>query len=161
MQSSAIRYTSQTSITNYIPVPRGILSMNLASTAIVLYALLLDRATLSQKHGYQDASGWIYAVFPQEELCQVMQLSPTMIKCHLRSLESAGLIHRVRNSRKEANRYYLLIPFDAVKDTRTDTLPPAKGRKTVSHRGGKLPPNNLNKQQDIIHSYHYEGGDSL
>ena len=153
MTQSMQRLTAQTRLTNYIPLPRSILSMGLPSTALLLYALLLDRATLSQKHGYSDALGWVYAVFPQEELCQTMHLSPTMVKSHLRALETAGLIRRVRFSRKEANRYYLLIPSDALTATGTDSFPAGKGRKTVRQTDGKPAPNNNKYLPDLIHSY--------
>lgn len=56
------RYTKQTELTNYIPIPRSILTLELPSTAILLYGILLDRATLSRKNDYCDTSGWVYSV---------------------------------------------------------------------------------------------------
>lgn len=161
MNQSLRRYTQDCILTNYLPLPRSVLETGLASTAVLLYAILLDRATLSRKHGYSGVDGWIYAVFPQEELCQILNISPTMVKTHLRQLETRGLIHRVRRSRREANRYYLLVPFDALKDTGTATFPPLDSHKTVLQRERKLPPNNIKKQPDMINAYQYLGEESL
>jgi len=155
------RYTRDCILTDYLPIPRKILEMDLASTAVLLYGLLLDRATLSRKHGYWSPDGWIYAVFPNQELCEKLNISPTMVKTHLRQLENHGLIRRVRRSRKEANRFYMLVPFDALKDTGTATFPTPESRKTVLHRETKLPPNNNRKQQDIINAYRYAKEESL
>ena len=43
--------TDQTQIPVYLPYPRFLLGMNLTQTAKVLYALLLDRASLSRQGG--------------------------------------------------------------------------------------------------------------
>lgn len=161
MTLSMQRYTAQCCLTNYLPLPRSILTLGLPSTAVLLYGLLLDRATLSRKHGYADAAGWIYAVFPQEELCHALNISPTMVKAHIRQLETQGLLRRVRLSRKEANRYYLLVPSDALTATGTAALPACDSRKTVPERGGKPSPNNISNQQEFINSYRYGEGESL
>lgn len=34
-------------LTDYFPLPRGVLELNLPSTALLVYSVLLDRATLS------------------------------------------------------------------------------------------------------------------
>jgi len=44
----------------------------------LLYALLLDRATLSQATGWPDDSGRSYLVFPIEKLATAMGRSPMM-----------------------------------------------------------------------------------
>ena len=41
--------------TSYLPYPRFLLKMDISHTAKLLYALLLDRSTLSQKNGWQDS----------------------------------------------------------------------------------------------------------
>ena len=46
--------TDQTQIPVYLPYPRFLLGMDLTQTAKVLYALLLDRASLSRKTGWKD-----------------------------------------------------------------------------------------------------------
>ena len=44
----------------YLPYPRFLLKMEISQTAKLLYSLLLDRSTLSQKNKWQDDEGRIY-----------------------------------------------------------------------------------------------------
>lgn len=159
------RFTQQTEITNYMPIPRQMLSLSLPFSAVVLYGLLLDRGTLSRKSGFTDESGWIYVVYPVLELVEILGISPTSVKKDLKKLEERGLIHRVRRSRKEANRIYLLLPADAVTATGTvtgrDRKSTSQGRKQPSRRETIVAPSNMNKQQDIIDLYQHKQEESL
>lgn len=42
-------FSVDSSLTGYLPVPRELLNLDLPSTAILPYAVLLDRATLSRR----------------------------------------------------------------------------------------------------------------
>ena len=64
-------YTLDVALTGYFPIPRELLEMELPSTAILIYGALLDRATLSQKNQYADASDWVYVIFPVERRREV------------------------------------------------------------------------------------------
>ena len=55
---------ADTRLPPYLPYPRFLLQADLTQTAKLLYALLLDRATLSQANGWLDEGGRIYLVFP-------------------------------------------------------------------------------------------------
>ena len=155
------RFTDRTGFTNYIPLPRSVLEMGLSSTAIVLYGVLLGRATLSQKNDYTDATGWIYVVYPIEELSHLLHLSNTTIKDSLRRLEQKGLIRKVRPSRREANRLFICLPADSVKDTLTDGIPAPDRRKSSFRRGEKPAPSNISKKNDIVNTYQYSAGESF
>ena len=48
----------------YLPYPRFLLKMEISQTAKLLYSLLLDRSTLSQKNKWQDDEGRIYIIYP-------------------------------------------------------------------------------------------------
>ena len=48
----------------YLPYARFLLDTDLSHTAKLLYTLLLDRATLSQKNNWIDAQGCIYVLYP-------------------------------------------------------------------------------------------------
>ncbi len=50
---------ADTTLPAYLPYPRFLLKMEISQTAKLLYALLLDRSTLSQKNGWQDGEGRI------------------------------------------------------------------------------------------------------
>ena len=55
---------ADTRLPPYLPYPRFLLQADLTQTAKLLYALLLDRATLSQANGWLDEGGRIYLAFP-------------------------------------------------------------------------------------------------
>ena len=48
----------------YLPFPRFLMEADLALATKLVYAVLLDRAQLSQANGWADDSGQIYIVFP-------------------------------------------------------------------------------------------------
>ena len=48
----------------YLPYARFLLDADLSHTAKLLYTLLLDRATLSQKNNWVDERGFVYVIFP-------------------------------------------------------------------------------------------------
>ena len=51
---------ADTRLPPYLPYPRFLLQADLTQTAKLLYALLLDRATLSQANGWLDEGGRRY-----------------------------------------------------------------------------------------------------
>ena len=53
-----------TPLPRYLPFPKFLLDAQLSHTAKLLYALLLDRATLSRKNNWTDEQGRIYVVYP-------------------------------------------------------------------------------------------------
>ena len=59
--------TADTIIPPFLPYPRFLLKMDISQTAKLLYSLLLDRSTLSQKNGWQDNEGRIFIVYRSEE----------------------------------------------------------------------------------------------
>ena len=70
-------FRPKTRLTGYYPVPREMLQMKLSSPAILLYAVLLDKMTLSQKNGYVDEEGRVYVIYPIEKLAQTLSISPS------------------------------------------------------------------------------------
>ena len=56
--------TVTTPLPQYLPYPRFLLDTDLSHTAKLLYTLLLDWATLSQKNNWVDERGFIYVTFP-------------------------------------------------------------------------------------------------
>ena len=88
---------ADTRLPPYLPYPRFLLQTDLTQTAKLLYALLLDRATLSQSNGWLDESGRIYLVFPIEKIAAALDRSTMTVKTALSELEDAGLIERRRS----------------------------------------------------------------
>ena len=67
----------------------------ISQTAKLLYSLLLDRSTLSQKNKWQDDEGRIYIIYPIAEIAEILDGSTT-IKGALNELDMAGLLERER-----------------------------------------------------------------
>lgn len=86
--------TVTTPLPQYLPYARFLLDTDLSHTAKLLYTLLLDRATLSQKNNWVDERGFVYVIFPISSLSDALQCSTMSIKRALRSLEDADLIER-------------------------------------------------------------------
>lgn len=152
-----IPYTLETDLTGYLPIPRNLLDMDLPSTAILIYGVLLDRATLSRKNAYADGSGWVYAVYPVEHLGQALHISGTAVKRHLGELESRGLIRRCREVRNSANHIYLRLPSASIKETNRTP----EEAKTAPPTGRKVSPNNRKKQLNISNYYQHGEDESL
>lgn len=90
--------------------PRFLLKMDLSHTARLLYALLLDRAALSQKNGWQDSEGRTYIVYPVSEITETLDKGSTTIKSALNELDAAGLLVRERRGFSTPNRLYVKVP---------------------------------------------------
>ena len=56
----------------YLPYARFLLDTDLSHTAKLLYTLLLDRATLSQKNNWVDERGFVYVIFPISSLSEAL-----------------------------------------------------------------------------------------
>ena len=143
---------ADTRLPPYLPYPRFLLQADLTQTAKLLYALLLDRATLSQANGWLDESGRIYLVFPIEKIAAALDRSSMTVKTALSELEDAGLIERHRTGFSKPNRIYVKLPPYGQKTFQvTDREPspigtencPPDGQKVVPMMERKLSPNNL------------------
>ena len=120
--------TRQTKLPPYLPYPKFLLDMDMTHTAKLLYALLLDRANLSQANGWVDEQGRIYLIFPIEKIAEALDKGCMTVKNALNELTDAGLIERQRQRFAAPNRIYVLLP---------------DGQKTVQMTDKKLSPNNL------------------
>lgn len=94
----------------FLPYPRFLLKMDISQTAKVLYALLLDRSTLSLKNGWQDSEGRTYIVYPITEIAEILDKGCTSVKGALNELDTAGLLERERRGFSMPNRLYVKVP---------------------------------------------------
>ena len=115
--------TDQTQIPVYLPYPRFLLEMDLTQTAKVLYALLLDRASLSRKTGWKDEEGHIFVVYPIAYLADDLGKSHMTVKKALNELEEVGLLVRKKQGFSKPNLLYIRIPAEEKKSF------PVKDRK--------------------------------
>ena len=156
----------------YYPLPRFLLDLNISSTSKLLYALLLNRANLSQKNGWEDEKGHVFVVYPLDELAHDMDKGLTAIKAALKELRKQGLLERARPEFGRANHLYVKIPLGADRVGNPPVIKPENqpsyGRKTAPNKAGFPTPNNYtklpysNNQRDIrFADYSYEEGESL
>ena len=79
---------------SYIPLPRFLLDEEISNDAKLLYALLLDRASVSKLNGFVDEDGTVRVYFTveqaQKKLCRSKQCTSRIFK----ELEVCGLICR-------------------------------------------------------------------
>lgn len=103
-------FMQYSNLNDFAPMPRSVLRLRLSSTAKLLYALLLDRATLSRKNGFTDGEqGHVYVIYPVKKLARELNRAECTVQRALDELEHAFLISRLRE-RTGYNRIYLYIP---------------------------------------------------
>ena len=102
--------TTTTPLPQYLPYARFLLDTNLSHTAKLLYTLLLDRATLSQKNNWIDTQGHIYVFYPLSKLSQDLRYSLSSITRAFAELENAQLVERIRSGFSKPSRILLKVP---------------------------------------------------
>ena len=112
MNSISDYLTVTTPLPQYLPYARFLLDTDLSHTAKLLYTLLLDRATLSQKNNWVDERGFVYVIFPISSLSEALRCSTMSIKRALRSLEDADLIERRRGRITVPNSIFVKVPTE-------------------------------------------------
>ncbi len=98
----------------FMPLPKFLFDFTLSMTARVLYAVLLDRVTLSQKNQWLDEQGNAFVYFPVEKLAKTLHRSRSSICRALAELEHAGLLRKCSTAQGGANRLLLKYPPDAA-----------------------------------------------
>ena len=102
--------TASTPLPQYLPYARFLLDTDLSHTAKLLYTLLLDRATLSQKNNWIDAQGRIYVVYPLSNLAKDLGCSISSITRSFTELENAQFVERVRTGFSKPSHILLKTP---------------------------------------------------
>ena len=97
-----------TDLPPYFPYPQFLMNMPLSHTAALTYALLLDRAHLSQLNGWTDEAGRV--IFPVEKIALALNRSLSSAKNALAELSAAGLIERKRRGQFLPNLIYVKLP---------------------------------------------------
>lgn len=109
-QWDMVPYTPSTQLEHFAPLPKNLLHLDLSIGAMVVYALLLDRGSLSRKSGWYDEDGWVYVIYTVGRLAMTLRKGESTIKRWLRELEEAGLIYRDLFYPGAAARTYLYVP---------------------------------------------------
>ena len=110
MNSISDYLTVTTPLPQYLPYARFLLDTDLSHTAKLLYTLLLDRATLSQKNNWIDAQNRIYVVYPLSSLAKDLGCSISSITRSFTELENAQLVERVLSGFSKPSHILLKVP---------------------------------------------------
>ena len=102
--------TVTTPLPQYLPYARFLLDTDLSHAAKLLYTLLLDRATLSQKNNWIDTQGRIYVLYPLSKLAKDLGCSVSSVTRSFTELENAQLVERVRSGFSKPSRILLKVP---------------------------------------------------
>ena len=111
------KFTTESPAASYIPMPRFLLAdedlKDISNDAKVLYALLLDRASISRKNSYIDSDGTIRVYFTVEETQKKLHRSRQCVTRIFRELEYTGLICRKKQGLGKPSVITLNYPDDA------------------------------------------------
>ena len=94
-----------------LPYACFLLDTDLSHTAKLLYTLLLDRATLSQKNNWIDAQDRIYVVYPLSHLAKDLGCCISSVTRAFSELENAQLVERIRSGFSKPSRILLKVPY--------------------------------------------------
>ena len=94
----------------YLPYARFLLDADLSHTAKMLYTLLLDRATLSQKNNWVDSQDCIYVIYPLSNLAKDLGGCVSSVTRSFAELEKAELAERVRSGFSKPSHILLKVP---------------------------------------------------
>lgn len=137
--------TVTTPLPQYLPYPRFLLDTDLSHTAKLLYTLLLDRATLSQKNNWMDERGFVYMIFLLSSLSDALRCSTMSIKRALRSLEDADLIERRRGRITVPNSIFVKVPTVQKCSPAWNDFVPSDGTEMIPSMEQKCSTNQRNK----------------
>ena len=119
---SFYKFTVNSPAASYIPLPRFLLQdeqlRDISNDAKVLYALLLDRASVSRQNGYV---GTIRLYFTLEQAQKKLHRSRQCATRIFRELEYSGLINRKKQGLGKPAVITLNYPADAKLITKEET----------------------------------------
>ena len=124
--------TRDARLDSYISIPRAVLELPLSSTELLLYALLLDRARLSQREArWADQQGRVFLFYPLSALAADLGRTEMTVKRGLNRLEALGLLYRSRQGACRANKLYVKVPAPqaGVEDAPEASAPEAAERQ--------------------------------
>ena len=111
------KFTTDSPAASYVPLPRFLLQdetlCEISNDAKVLYALLLDRASISRKNGYVEPDGTIRLYFTVEQVQAKLHRSRQSATRIFRELEYSGLIVRRKQGLGRPALITLNYPADA------------------------------------------------
>ena len=129
MSQKFLKFTSESLSASYISFPRFLMEDSLArlsNDAKVLYALMLDRASISRQNGYIEPDGTIRLYFTLEQAQTKLHRSRQGATRIFRELEYSGLIVRRKQGLGKPALITLNYPSNAK------LIQPKKGSSILS-----------------------------
>lgn len=105
----------------FIPLPQFLLTGGYSVNAKLLYGLLLHRTMLSQRSGWVNEEGNVYAIYTVGQMAEDLNRSERTVNSALCELEREGLLTRTRQGFKKANLIFLQLPDDTQFSSGHDT----------------------------------------
>lgn len=124
MKQEFCKFTVESLSASYIPFPRFLMEdcfAELTNDAKVLYALMLDRASISKVNGYTEEDGTIRLYFTVEQAQKKLHRSRQCATRIFRELEYSGLINRKKQGLGKPAVITLNYPADARPITKEET----------------------------------------
>lgn len=109
----------ETVLPQFAPLPYFLFDIEvngkpLTYLAMIVYALLRNKANQSQDNGYYDDNRNVYVFYPVEKLAEEVHRDRGRVQDALKLLETAKLIHREHIGFQSASRIYIYqVPDDA------------------------------------------------
>lgn len=116
MTQRFLRFTTESLSSSYIPFPRFLMDESLAdlsNDAKVLYAFMLDRASISKANGFVESDGTIRLYFTVEQAQKKLRRSRQCVTRIFQELECGGLICRKKQGLGRPAVITLNYPSDA------------------------------------------------
>ena len=116
MKRDFCKFTVESLSASYISFPRFLMEdcfAELTNVAKVLYALMLDRASISKVNGYTEADGTIRLYFTVEQAQKKLHRSRQSVMQIFQQLEYSGLICRRKQGLGKPALITLNYPSDA------------------------------------------------
>ena len=129
MKQEFCKFTVESLSASYIPFPRFLMEdcfAELTNDAKVLYALMLDRASISKVNGYTEEDGTIRLYFTVEQAQKKLHRSRQCVTRIFRELEYSGLICRKKQGLGKPALITLNYPSNAK------LIQPKKGSSILS-----------------------------
>ncbi len=155
-----IFYRIDTPLPPFLPLPRFLLHLPLSTSGKLLYTLLLNRTTLSQRNGWVSDAGFVYVIYTIGELAEDLGCSQRTVQNGLKELEQAGLLIRQRQGCNRANLLYLKFPSEEQKTVPPDrqiSSPPDVQNLPLSNTY----PSKKKKLNERVYDYENEEGECL
>lgn len=149
--------SKSTRLVNYAAIPNELFSLGLSSTAMILYAKLVNRSNLSINNGRIDEAGRIYVFYKLDDLATELGRSLSTIKENMNELVTAGLVEKRRADRGRANMIFVKVPVSSVADYKI-TVNEAKKKPYIGSKTSCLRADNSttsNNTSKSKHNYKY------